>query len=332
MTSLNQGLNVFRAAGEETRLRILILLARGELTVTEITRILAQSQPRVSRHLKILADANLVERYQEGAWVFYRLARHNTAYRYVAQALETLNACDDMILARDLDFLDQIRTERAAIASKYFQENAAQWSTLRQLHLPDSDIEAAICDIIGPHKIDRFIDLGTGTGQMLILFADLYREAIGYDLSREMLLFARDRLEKDNIQHAQVRLADLFSLPMEEATADLVCLHQVLHFLADPSKAVLQAAKLLRPMGRMLIVDFASHELEFLREQHAHRRLGFSQQEVRDWCANANLEIIRVDQLVPETKKSNNLTVNIWLLTYKHRHLSQAQQKAQVDG
>ena len=315
---LDRTLNIFRAVGEETRLRIMILLLRGELTVTELTHILGQSQPRVSRHLKILADAGLVERYREGAWMFYRASHGRSAsaradIAAVMAVVQTLNQAPDRVIARDRERFEQNREARAAVAAAYFEKNAVDWDTVRRLHLPESDIENTMRSLCGAGPVDLFIDIGTGTGRMLELFADCYKTGIGFDLSHEMLSVARANLDREGLSHAQVRHGNLFSLPVEPASADFVCIHQVLHFLAEPEAAVREAARLLSPGGRLLISDFAPHELEFLREEHAHRRLGFSDEEVSEWCVSSALSMVDTVTLSPEKKDDRKLTVKIWL-------------------
>ena len=320
MATLDAALSVFRAIGEETRLRMMALLARGELTVSELTQILGQSQPRVSRHLKILADAGLVERHREGAWMFYRAAADagGGAQRALIDAVAAVGDSGDRIITRDAERFAQSRQARADLAARYFQENAAEWSRIRALHLPDSDIEARMIEMAGKGPFDTFIDLGTGAGRMLELFADRFAHGVGYDVSHEMLAIARNKLEEAGIAHAQARHGDLFALPIESAAADIVCVHHVLRYLAEPDAAVREAARILKPGGRLIISDFAPHELEFLREEHAHRRLGFADEEVRNWCAAANLRLEKTETLSPSSPKAKagdkpKLTVKIWL-------------------
>lgn len=319
--NLDTTLNIFRAIGEETRLRTMVLLMRGELTVSELTQILGQSQPRVSRHLKILADAGLVERYREGSWMFYRAADGGGAEEAIPaiiRALDRLGASADRLIARDRDRFRQSREARAQTAAAYFEKNAAEWHRVRNLHLPESDIESRMRALAGDTHAGLFVDLGTGTGRMLELFADRYETGVGFDLSREMLSVARANLERAGVAHAQVRHGDMFSLPLDSASADFVCLHQVLHFLAEPGVAVREAARLLKPGGRLLISDFAPHELEFLRDEHAHRRLGFSDDEVKSWCQASSLDLVATETLSPQSGETQKLTVKIWMCVAPH--------------
>lgn len=307
-------LNVFRAIGEETRLRVMALLLRGELTVSEITQILGQSQPRVSRHLKILTDAGLVEKFREGSWMFYRVTvPAPEATDAVLAAAKALNSSGDRVIARDGDRFDQSRQARAAIAAAYFEKNAAEWDKVRGLQIEEETVEKRMRALLAESRAGLFIDIGTGTGRILTVFADAFDNGVGFDLSREMLAVARANLEKAGVSNAQVRHGDLFSLPVETATADVVCIHQVLHFLAEPAAAVREAARLLKPGGRLIISDFAPHELEFLRADHAHRRLGFSDDEVAAWCASTGLDLVASETLPAMSAVKNALTVKIWL-------------------
>lgn len=334
--NLDAVLNIFRAIGEETRLRIMVIIIRGEVTVSELTQILGQSQPRVSRHLKILSDAGLVERHREGSWMFYRATIDSDAFGGsvgpITAAMENLSRSSDRLIARDRDRFEQSRQARAAAAAAYFEANAADWDQVRGLHLPESAIEEKMQAVVGQDPIANFVDIGTGTGRMLTLFSGAYAVGVGFDLSREMLTIARDNLEKERVLHAQVRHGDLFSLPLETASVDLVCVHQVLHFLAEPSAAVREAARLLRPGGRLLISDFAPHNLEFLRDDHAHRRLGFSDSEVEAWCSASGLTLTETEALAPKSEKNadHQLTVKIWLCTAP-KSVQKLQQKRKIN-
>jgi ArsR family transcriptional regulator len=300
---------VLRAAGEQTRLRVLALLREGELAVTELAQALGQSQPRVSRHLKLLTDAGLVERAPEGAWVFYRLPRARTVERFFAEAALAALDPNDPVLQRDLLRLGEIRAAREDAAAQYFARNAADWARVRALHLPEADIDSAILDAAGAGPFAFMVDVGVGQGRMIELFADRVERAEGFDTSRQMLAIARASLDRLKAK-AGVRLGDAYAPPFEAGGADLVTIHQVLHFLADPGRAVLEAARLLKRGGRLLIVDFAPHKLEFLREQHAHRRLGFADGEIAAWCDAAGVGALSVTTLAP--REGGGLTVKIW--------------------
>jgi len=300
-----------RAAGEPTRLRLLAILARSELTVTELTQILRQSQPRVSRHLKLMCEAGLLDRFREGSWVFYRRAQAGAGAR-LATLLTGLVPTGDPTLARDFERLEAVRIGRAEKAAAFFRANAEQWNRIRSLYVPEAKVEEALLDLGARQGIGALVDLGTGTGRILELVGARAQTGIGIDLSPEMLGFARAHLEQAGIEHCSVRQGDLYDLPLQDETADLVTLHQVLHYLDDPAAAVAEAARVLKPGGRLLIADFAPHELDFLREEQAHRRLGFAEGEVKGWLAEAGLDVKDVRELPPEGGEAAKLTVVIY--------------------
>lgn len=303
---------MLRAAGETSRLRALALLSQGELAVGELAQVLSQSQPRVSRHMRLLTESGLVERAPEGAWVFYRLDECPQARALVNHLIDALDP-DDADLARDRARLQEIRAGRAEAAQAYFARNAADWDTVRALHLPEADIERALLDAAGPGPFDLMIDVGAGSGRMLTLFTDRVRRAEGFDSNRQMLAVARANVQDLPEGRAGVRLGDIYAPPFPPAGADLVTVHQVLHFLPDPGQAVARAANLLKPGGRLVISDFAPHGLEFLREAHAHRRLGFSDEEISRWCAAAGAPVTRVVTLEQKSAAKEKLTVKIWV-------------------
>jgi ubiquinone/menaquinone biosynthesis C-methylase UbiE/DNA-binding transcriptional ArsR family regulator len=305
-------LAALKAAAEPTRLRLLAILAHGELAVTEITRVLQQSQPRVSRHLKLLCDAGLLERLPEGAWVFYRLAERGEGAR-VARTLLDLLSAGDHELARDPERLDRVRRERAERAQAYFRDHAVSWDRIRRLYVGEAAVERAMLEAAGKGAVVDLVDLGTGTGRVLEVFAPRLRHGIGIDESHEMLNVARAKLDARGITNCQVRRGSVYNVPLPSACADVVTVHHVLHFLDDPAAALKEAARLLRPSGRLLVVDFAPHSLEFLRTDYAHRRLGFADDEVVRWCESAGLGAVKVRHLKASGKAgSDTLTVALW--------------------
>lgn len=306
--SASQAVEILRAAGEPTRLRILALLAREELAVLELCRVLDQSQPRVSRHLKLLAEAGLVERFPDGAWVFYRLTTEGDARELVADALALIDP-DDPVLKRDAEQLSAVFAEREAEALEYFARNAARWDEIRSLHVAESDVEAAILEAAGPGPFKRLVDLGSGTGRMLKLLGPYAEKALGLDLSQQMLNIARGEAARAGLE-VELRHGDIFGTRLPSEFADLVVVHQVLHYLSDPAAACREAARLVADGGRLVIVDFAPHGVEYLREAHQHRRLGFSDREMERWLADAGLSRIRARALPP--KAEGGLTVKIW--------------------
>ncbi|HUB63272.1 MAG TPA: metalloregulator ArsR/SmtB family transcription factor [Methylocella sp.] len=305
-------LSAAAAAGEATRLRLLTLVTEAELTVSELMSILGQSQPRISRHLKLLVEAGLVERHREGSWVFFRIAQAGPVADF-ARDLVTRLAPGDAHLAADRARLLEVRKARAAQAARYFAAQAANWDEVRALHVPEERVEAAIRKAIGADPVQTLLDLGTGTGRMLELLGPLAARAAGIDQSPQMLSIARDRIERAGLRNVQLRQGDIYAAPVEPDGYDLVIMHQVLHYLDDPLRAIHEAARALRPGGRLLIVDFAPHEEETLRTAHAHRRLGFAAGEIAGFMAAAGLDLISEEDLVPDRGEANKLTVSLWL-------------------
>ena len=302
-----------RAVAEMTRLRILFALSHGEMNVTELTQVLGQSQPRVSRHLKLMTEAGLISRHKEGNWVLFR-QREEGRGGALARSLVDMLPATDAQLHQDLARLEELRAKRHEAAASYFAANAAQWQSLRSLHVQENEVEAALLALVGKTKFDTLIDLGTGTGRMLELLSPLAGKLWGVDQSRDMLAIARAKLEEKGLKHAQLRQADIYALPYADASGDLVTIHQVLHFLDDPQAALLEARRVLKPEGTLVIVDFAPHELEELRSAHAHRRLGLSAEQMAGFLARAGFALKQHKVLPPPWLKSGpGLTVSLWL-------------------
>jgi ubiquinone/menaquinone biosynthesis C-methylase UbiE/DNA-binding transcriptional ArsR family regulator len=310
--TLDTMVDTLKAAAESSRLRILALLSRGDLTVSDLTEILNQSQPRVSRHLKLLLEAGLIGRYQEGSWAYFRLSDNNAAREFVSGIVGRVHDGDTQII-RDLERLESVKRKRQERAAAYFAAHAASWDHLRSLHAPDDAVEAAIRKLVGKRPFQAMLDLGTGTGRLLEILAPLYRRGIGIDMSREMLTVARANLDRAGVQNAQVRQGDIYAPPVERDAFDLVTIHQVLHYLDDPQAAIREAARTIRPGGRLIIVDFAAHSLEFLREEHAHVRLGFTDRQIADWFEEAGLDLEETLEFEPRAGVEQSLVVKLWL-------------------
>ena len=303
-----------KAAGEPTRLRILALLRQGDLAVGELVQILDQSQPRLSHHLKTLTVAGLVERLPEGSWVFYRASTQGWPRRVLDLIFSELNT-DCAPFTDDSAALIKVRSARATSAETYFSEIAEDWDRLRALHYPEAAIETALLDLVQGKRFGRIIDLGTGTGRMLTLLAPFADEAEGLDLSHHMLTVARANLNRAGAENARVRQGDVTQTPFDTASADLVIVHQVLHYLEQPEDLLTEAARILAPGGQLLLVDFAPHDLEFLRETQGHRRLGIREDDMTAWADAAGLALTTPQRFDPPASLDQGLSVLIWSAT-----------------
>jgi len=319
--------DALRAVAEGTRLRILALLAEAELTVSDLTEILRQSQPRISRHLKLLAEAGLIERHREGAWAFFRMADRGDSAGIARILVERLDP-NDPVVARDRERLAAVREARATAAQNYFRAHAAEWDRLRQLHAADEAVEQAIQEALADKPFRSLLDLGTGTGRMLELFGSQIDRGLGIDLSLDMLLLARARLERAGLKHCSVRQGDIYDLSVPRDSFDLVIIHQVLHYLDDGARAIREAAHALVPGGRLLVIDFAPHDLEFLREDHAHRRLGFAPEAVSQWLAAADLDVTLHKSIAPDKNSDGKIAVSLWLARDKRVRIASRQEVA----
>ena len=299
-------LSALKAAGEPTRLRLLALCAHMDLTVSQLTQILGQSQPRVSRHLKLLWEAGLLDRFREGNWVFFRLATRGPVAELARILVDSLDH-DHPVLSLDFARLEKIRREREKLAADYFRRNATQWHEIRALHVDEAEVERQLLALIPNGEVEDLLDIGTGTGRVIEILGPRVRRAVGVDLSHEMLTVARSNLERAQLRNCLVRHGDMYQLPLQGGSFDAVTIHQVLHFAERPGEVIGEAARVLRPGGRLIVVDFDKHELEFLRDEQAHRWLGFREDEVAGWFGQAGLETGPVKFL-----PGDPLTVGIW--------------------
>jgi ArsR family transcriptional regulator len=298
---------LFQALSDPSRLRLLALLREMELSVGELAQVLGQSQPRVSRHLKILADARLIGRRKEGSWVFLELGSPELTDPLFALIAAAGDDESRRQFEADRTRLAAVRSDRAEAAARYFAAHAAEWDQIRSLHIAESEVEAAIREAVGDGKIGRLVDIGTGTGRMIELFGEQAEQSIGIDRSTEMLRLARVKLEAAGIHAVSLRQGDMYALPLPDGQADVVLLHQVLHYAQSPAAAIAEGARLLAPGGRLLIIDFAPHEREELRDQAQHARLGFADEAVVDWLTEAGLDARVVRHLA-----GGELTVTLW--------------------
>lgn len=306
---MHAALDIFRALGDPTRLRVVHLLRAMELAVGEIAQVMGQSQPRVSRHVRILAEAGLVERRKEGNWVFLRLSRAPDIAPFLT-LFDRLQPAPGEALwqAADLARLAAVRADRAGAAESYFAEHAEEWDAIRSLHVPEVQVEAAMASLLEGQPLGHLLDVGTGTGRMIELFGAAADHVTALDRSPDMLRLARAKLPQDAGDKYVLLLGDFLDLPLDAASVQTVLLHQVLHYAQAPEAVIAETARVLANDGRLLIVDFAAHEREELRTRDQHARLGFSDDQIAGWCADAGLSLERT-----ETLPGEELTVKLWL-------------------
>lgn len=297
---------MFQAVSDPTRLRILALLARMELSVGELAQLLGQSQPRVSRHVRILADAGIVDRRKEGSWVFLAIADPTRTEPLLALVNAWTDEHSSAVFGEDSERLDAVRADRAEAAERYFEAQAPVWDSIRSLHVAETEVERAIDRALGRRGLGILVDIGTGTGRMIELFGPRASESIGIDRSSEMLRLARVKLESAGVR-SSLRQGDMYALPLADGSADCVIIHQVLHYAHAPADAIAEAARVLAPGGTLLVVDFAAHDREELRARDAHLRLGFADETMAGWFASAGLEVDHIEHL-----EGGELTVTLW--------------------
>jgi ubiquinone/menaquinone biosynthesis C-methylase UbiE len=302
-------LNIMRALADPTRLRIALLIRQLELSVGEVVQILGQSQPRVSRHIRILDEAGITQRRKEGSWVFLRPGEHLTSGNMDA-LFAMADGSEARIVQRDLTKLAEVRAARAKMADAYFALHAGEWDGLRSLHVAETEVEAAMKRLLDVAPLGNVLDIGTGTGRMIELFAGRAESFTAVDNNAEMLRVARAKLsaQAEKISQVEIKLGDFNALPLADASFDTILFHQVLHYAQAPERVIAEAARVLAPSGRMMIVDFAAHDREELRSTHAHARLGFTDDMISRAFATCGLHMAHRDTL-----DGGALTVKIWL-------------------
>ena len=312
-----------KVLGHTERLRILALISRGELTVSELVKILGLSQPRVTQYIKSLEDADIIERLKEGSWVFSRLRQDNAVIASLVATTLAALPIDDRQLKLDFQRLEDVRNERALSVDNFFADVANDRGQLGDEYLPKAMIDAAMRELSGEGPYDFMVDLGTGTGRVLEIFADRVGRGIGIDNNADMLKVARHKLSGVEKRHLTVRQGDLTHSPLDSEIADIVTLHQVLHYLHDPAEAIYEAARLMKAGGILLIVDFEAHNRDEYREKYAHRRLGFSDEDMKTWLGNYGFQLTATKTIENETDHPN---ARIWraerIDTQELRHVS----------
>jgi ubiquinone/menaquinone biosynthesis C-methylase UbiE len=307
VVALDEILVALKAAADPSRLRLLAICAQGEWTVSELTQVMGQSQPRISRHLKLLAEAGLLERFREGSWVFYRRTQSGDRGR-MAQLLSRMLPPEDKQLALDRQRLSAVRDARRRAAESYFDRRAEGWDSERDLAVGGELVEREMVRLFESEAADQLLDVGTGTGRILRILARHIGAGLGVDASHDMLKVARTNLDRRDARHCQVRHGDMYQLALPDGSFDAVTLHQVLHFADDPAAVLAEARRVLKPAGRLVVVDLERHEEEWLRSEKRHRRLGFSLDEMSGWFASLGL-----DEAAPVRLQGEKLTVVIWV-------------------
>lgn len=317
-------LHLFHALADPTRLRIVALLRTMELAIGELAVVLEQSQPRVSRHVRILVEAGLLGRRREGAWVFLRLAP-DADMTALAQLIDRwpLSNAEQANAVADRSRLDRVRAERAEAARRYFADHASEWDAIRARHVAEEQVETAMLALMHNRRLGHILDIGTGTGRMAEIFAPFASQITALDRSPEMLRIARAKLADRTIA-ADLVQGDFMALPLAAASVDTVVMHQVLHFAQEPDRVIAEASRVLRPGGHLLVVDFAPHEQEDLRSLAAHARLGFSDAQMRGWFASTAM-LLEAGQ----TLDGDPLTIKLWLARRRSDEKGAAQSEPQ---
>ena len=302
-------LAALKAVADPSRLRLLAISAKSALSVSELTEIMGLSQPIISRHLKLLFEAGLLDRFREGKSVYYRLSDDGYREGDTARKILSLVPVNSPEIERDRLRLEEIISSRNVRAAEYFRQNAEDWESIRSLYVDEKKVEELLLDRV-PDHVENLLDIGTGTGRMLQVFADRVDRGIGVDNSYEMLSLARASLEQSDIRHCHVRYGDIYRLPLIDLNFNIIVIHQVLRYSQDPAAVIAEASRVLQPNGLVFVVDFAPHSVEVLREKYAHQWLGFDDREALSWCNKAGLAIKETHELLGEP-----VTLKVWILT-----------------
>lgn len=276
----------FKALSDDTRLRLVHVLSRYELSVNELVTLMEMGQSRVSRHLKVLAEAGLVTARRDGLWVFYAAVTESEGHAFLQAVTPFLTANMDM--RADMDMAGRMLEDRALKTRQFFNAVADHWDSLNREVLGGFDLPAAVAALV-PADCFTAVDLGCGTGLVLESLRHRVRTLIGVDGSSRMLELARRRFAED--AEVSLRMGELDHLPLRDDEADFVCLNLVLHHLSHPATTIEETRRVLRPGGLVLITDFDRHAQERMRTDYGDRWLGFDETTLRKLVEQAGFVV-----------------------------------------
>lgn len=293
MQASAQLLDSFSALADATRCRMLFVLGRQELTVSELCAVLQLPQSTVSRHLKTLADAGLVVSRRDGTSRFYSPAPDEGGAQARIWEVTRATLADTPAATADARRLDRVLARRSETSQQFFATTAGQWDRLRdELFGADFALGALVGLIPDTWVVG---DLGCGTGATTASLAPNVARVIGVDGSSEMLAAAARRLGR--FTNVDLRKGTLEALPIDRASLDAAVMMLVLHHVPAPAEALAEAARVIKPGGRLLLVDMAPHEHDEYRRQMGHVWLGFAEDHVRRLLTHAGFSNVRVQPL-----------------------------------
>jgi len=285
---------VFRTFSDPTRVRILALLEREELAVQEIMAVLGMAQSRVSRHLAILREAGLLEDRRDGTYVFYRFVPPQEPPWRDTWALVVENLRGDATAERDAAALARAMESRSERARSFFDSVGPEWDALRKVFNDDALRARAVSRLLDPNLV--VADVGTGTGILAIELARLGVRVIAVDHSTRMIDAARGKTADEPGLQIEFRHGEASTLPLSDGEVDAALAHMVLHYLPSPSEAIAEMARIVKPGGSIVTVDFVPHQHEWMREELGVNWLGFSAEEVEDWFLTVGLIDFRLEE------------------------------------
>lgn len=299
-------LKSLRALSDPTRLRIVALLEKNELSVNELQEITRLGQSRISTHLGLLSDCDLVRSRREGKRTFYRLNPDADAMAGEFIQLAIRGAKEMAEHAGDQINLKRIIARRSEQAQVFFNQVAGRFD---RVYGPGRSWEAfghLLLRILPPLVV---ADLGAGEGLLSELLARRCKKVIAVDNSEKIVAFGAAKAKKNGLKNLEFRLGDLQSPPVEAGSVDLVILSQALHHAEDPAAALASAAKLLKPHGQLLLLDLLAHKFDKARELYGDRWLGFAESDLHRWLEAAGFKKIEISVVAREEQPPHFQTI-----------------------